>query len=213
MIEIDGSSGEGGGQILRTALGLSAALQKPFRIFNIRINRKKPGLMPQHLMAVRAMKIISGATVTGDSPGSMELMFRPARVKPGAYTFDIGTAGSTSLLLQALLPPLVFADESSSLVLKGGTHVPFSPPFHYISAVFLPVLNRLGIGLTAAIEHYGFYPQGGGSISVSISPQRNPRGLTMRERGVVREITGISGVGNLPLTIAERQARAAREIL
>src|SRR4030066_2302581 len=164
MIEIDGSFGEGGGQILRTSLSLSCLLKRHLRIFNIRRRRKKPGLMPQHLMGIRSLKLISNARVSGDSQGSIELLFEPGEVKAGDYFFDIGTAGSTSLLLQAILPPLIFAEHKSSLTLKGGTHVPFSPPFHYISKVFIPIMNKLGIKVKAAIESYGFYPKGGGKV-------------------------------------------------
>ena len=132
MIEIDGSFGEGGGQILRTALSLSCVLQQPIRIFNIRKQRAKPGLMPQHLTCVHALKEICTAEVDGNVKGSHELTFRPKGTKPGVYNFDIGTAGSTSLLLQAILPPLLFAGKGSRIIMKGGTHVSFSPPFHYL---------------------------------------------------------------------------------
>jgi len=215
MIEIDGSFGEGGGQILRTSLSLSCLLNKPFRIFNIRIKRKKPGLMPQHLMGIRALKLISNARVQGDSRGSTELVFEPVEVKAGYYSFDIGTAGSTSLLLQAILPPLIFAKDRSSLSLKGGTHAPFSPPFHYLSEVFIPMVSRLGIRVRAEIESYGFYPKGGGKVNIEITPsdRGTMRGLNLLERGAIKKLKGLSGVGNLPLSIAERQRDAALKIL
>ncbi len=213
MLEIDGSFGEAGGQILRTALGLSCLLNKPFRMFNIRKGRKKPGLMPQHLTSVRALALISAARVRRDSEGSTELIFEPSEVKPGDYFFDIGTAGSTSLLLQAILPPLVFAKKRSSVTVKGGTHVPLSPPFHYISEVFVPMLKKLGITLKASIESYGFYPKGGGKIHLEIIPAGGIRRVEFIERGEIKEITGISGVGNLPLSIAERQRAAALKTL
>jgi RNA 3'-terminal phosphate cyclase (ATP) len=213
MIEIDGSFGEGGGQVLRTSLSLSCLLNKPFRIFNIRKKRKKPGLMPQHLMGIRSLKLISDARVEGDSKGSTELLFEPNEVKAGDYFFDIGTAGSTSLLLQAILLPLIFAKNKSSLSLKGGTHVPFSPPFHYISQVFIPALHKLGIEVKAKIETYGFYPKGGGKVSVEIRPADEVKSIDSLERGNIRGVYGFSGVGNLPLSIAERQKDAALKIL
>ena len=208
MLEIDGSFGEAGGQILRTALGLSALLARPFRMFNIRKGRKRPGLMPQHLTGVRALAHISGAKVKGDSEGSTELVFEPVEARPGDYFFDIGTAGSTSLLLQAVLPPLVLAKAGSRVTLKGGTHVPFSPPFHYISEVFVPMLNMLGIHVKVSIERYGFYPKGGGSIVVEVGPAADIKGLDLTERGKIRKIRGVSGVANLPRSIAERQKNA-----
>src|SRR4030066_2405046 len=209
MLEIDGSFGEGGGQVLRTSLSLSCLLNKPFRIFNIRTKRKKPGLMPQHLMGIRALKLISNARVEGDSVGSTELVFEPGEVKAGDYFFDIGTAGSTSLLLQAIILPLIFAKHTSSLPLKGGTHVPFSPPFHYISGVFIPILNKLGIEVKATIESYGFYPKGGGKVHVEIKTADKIEAANYLERGQLTKVYGLSGVGNLPLSIAERQKNAA----
>ena len=213
MLEIDGSFGEGGGQVLRTSLSLSCLLNKPFRIFNIRTKRKKPGLMPQHLMGIRALNLITNARVEGDSVGSTELIFEPEEVKAGDYLFDIGTAGSTSLLLQAIILPLIFAKSRSSLSLKGGTHVPFSPPFHYISEVFIPILKKLGIRIEAKIESYGFYPKGGGKVRVEIMPSGRIKGMSFLERGGIKKLGGISGVGNLPLSIAERQKDAALKVL
>lgn len=213
MLEIDGSLGEGGGQILRTALSLSTLLKKPFRVFNIRRGRKRPGLMPQHLMCVHALKLISGADVEGDSKGSPELIFRPGDVRAGDYSFDIGTAGSTTLLLQAILPPLILAGGRSSVILEGGTHVPFSPTFDYIKNVFLPVLDSAGISIRAEIDSYGFYPRGGGKIRVDISPLVRLKGLNLHRRAGVVSVRGVSAVGNLPFSIAERQAGAAVRIL
>jgi RNA 3'-terminal phosphate cyclase (ATP) len=213
MLEIDGSLGEGGGQILRTALSLSCVLRKPFRIFNIRRGRKKPGLMPQHLACVRALASTSHAQVKGDLEGSGELVFEPGETEPGDYSFDIGTAGSTSLLLQATLPPLAFAGERSLLTLRGGTHVPCSPPFHFVSEVFIPMLRRLGIRISASIERYGFYPKGGGEIRVGIEPVARVKAMNVSARGEIERISGISGVVNLSEDIAVRQRRAALERL
>jgi RNA 3'-terminal phosphate cyclase (ATP) len=209
MVEIDGSRGEGGGQVLRTALSLGCLLKKPFRIYNIRRGRPKPGLMPQHITSVRAAASISGASVSGDVRGSSDLVFEPRDVRPGDYFFDIGTAGSTSLVAQTLLLPLLFCDGPSSLTVKGGTHVPFSPTFHYLSEVFLPILRRLGIEVSSSINSYGFYPKGGGEVSFRIRPCRRLNGCEFTERGDLVGIRGLSAVANLPLSIAQRQRDAS----
>jgi RNA 3'-terminal phosphate cyclase (ATP) len=205
IIEIDGSFGEGGGQILRTALSLSCLLNRPFRIFNIRKGRKKPGLMPQHLACVKAMELLSGAKVQGASIGSMELYFKPGEVKPGNFFFDIGTAGSTMLVLETMFPCLAFSDKKSVVTLKGGTHVPFSPSFHYVREVFCEFLKRTGIKSTLTIERFGFYPKGGGLIRAEIEPAKRINNIRLLERGRLLKIRGLSCVANLPLSIAERQ--------
>ena len=170
MITIDGSYGEGGGQILRTALSLSVIFGIPVRIEQIRNNRKKPGLMPQHLTAVKALQEICQAQVDGAVIGSKELRFEPGRIKPGEYSFDVGTAGSTSLIFQSLLLPLTLSGGDSLVRLKGGTHVPWSPPFHYLELVFLPVLVRMGIQVHMELKKWGWYPKGGGEIEARIKP-------------------------------------------
>ncbi|MBI4689101.1 MAG: RNA 3'-terminal phosphate cyclase [Nitrospirae bacterium] len=185
MIEIDGGLGEGGGQILRTALSLSCLFQRPFRIFNIRKGRKKPGLMPQHLTSVRAARLISDAEVRGDNIGATELVFSPGDVKAGDFFFDKAT-----------------------VILKGGTHVPFSPSYDYIAKVFSPFLERVGIKIELGIESYGFYPKGGGKIRVETFPAEDIKPLKISERGKILRIRGISSVGNLPLSIADRQRSA-----
>lgn len=209
MIEIDGSFGEGGGQILRTALSLSCLFNKPFRIINIRKGRKNPGLMPQHLTSVNALQLLSDAVVSGDYKGSTELTFSPQAIKGGDFSFDIGTAGSTLLVLQTVIPALIRAGRRSSLVLRGGTHVPFSPSFHYVSEVFAPIIARTGVNVTVSIESYGFYPRGGGRIRAEISPANKLRPLRLPERGRILKLQGYSCAINLPLSIAERQKSAA----
>lgn len=205
MIEIDGSYGEGGGQILRTSLSLSCLFGKPFRIFDIRKARKKPGLMPQHLTAVRAAQMLSGAKVSGDRHGSTELIFSPGKIRGGHFSFDIGTAGSIALVLQTLFPALIFSGQKSRLIISGGTHVPFSPSIDYLRNIFALTLKKMGITLNLAIESYGFYPRGGGKVRAEIFPSTTVNPVKVSERGKVIRLKGYSGVGNLPLSIAERQ--------
>jgi len=205
IIEIDGSFGEGGGQILRTALSLSCLLEKPFRICNIRRGRARPGLMPQHLAAVRAAQHLARAEVSGDAAGSAELSFLPRRAEGGEFTFDIGTAGSISLVLQTIFPPLLFCRVKSRVILIGGTHVPFSPSFQYLAEIFAPFLRKLGFEVRLNIDAYGFYPRGGGRVRAEIWPAGKGTPLQTRERGKLVRFDGCSAVGNLPLSIAGRQ--------
>lgn len=204
-IEIDGSLGEGGGQILRTALSLSCITGHSLKLFNIRKGRKRPGLMPQHVTCVSAAASICHAGVSGNEKGSSELTFVPDRIMPGDYTFDIQTAGSCSLVFQTLLPPLILSGKTSDITIKGGTHVPFSPTYDYISDVFLPMLSRIGIKTESSIERYGFYPKGGGEVSFRIHPAATIKGMQFTSRGALLSVHGHSGVSNLPLSIAERQ--------
>ncbi len=209
MIVIDGSYGEGGGQILRTALSISCITGKPFRIFNIRKGREKPGLMPQHLASIMAAREISDADIEGAFIGSTELIFSPRRIKAGEYSFNIGTAGSTILLLQTLIPPLIFAGDLSRILIKGGTHVPFSPIYDYTEKVFAEFLNMLGIRISLRIRSYGFYPKGGGSIEAEIYPVESILPIEILEKGRLKRIGGCSSVANLPISIAERQRTSA----
>ena len=170
MIRIDGSQGEGGGQILRTALALSACTGKELLIENIRAKRKKPGLMRQHLSCVHAVQQICSARVEGDEISSQTLSFKPGAAKPGEYHFAVGSAGSAMLVLQTVMPPLLLADGQSQLVLEGGTHNPMSPTFHYINEGFLPALAKTGFACSCEIERWGFFPAGGGKVRVTVNP-------------------------------------------
>jgi len=208
-VEIDGSLGEGGGQILRTALSLSCITGRPLRLFNIRKGRKRPGLMPQHVTCVNAAAGITHARVSGNAKGSAELSFVPDAIKPGDYTFDIQTAGSCSLVFQTLLPPLLLSGKQSYITIKGGTHVPFSPIYDYISGIFLPMLSRIGIDVESSIRRYGYYPKGGGEVSFRIHPAKKIKGVQSTSRGPLLSIHGHSGVSNLPISIAERQKVSA----
>ncbi len=214
MIVIDGAYGEGGGQILRTCLSLSVVLKKPFKIFNIRKNRPKPGLQPQHLACVKTCAEISKAELRGAELNSTEIIFIP-KIKPAnkMYFFDIKTAGSTSLLFQALLYPFAFS-EGAELVLKGGTHVPFSPSFHYLKYVFLPFVRSLGLKAEICLEKAGFYPRGGGKIKTKIFPWKDFVLLDM-DKSFLPETTYIYSLisEDLPSHILERQANSAKKRL
>jgi RNA 3'-terminal phosphate cyclase (ATP) len=207
MITIDGSFGEGGGQILRTSLALSLVTGKPFRIDNIRAKRKSPGLLRQHLTAVNAAAAVGRAEVDGAAIGSRSLDFAPKAIEPGRYEFAIGTAGSTTLVLQTVLPALIIADAPSQLVLEGGTHNPFAPPFDFLARSFLPLIRRMGAGAEVSLERPGFYPAGGGRINVAIAPAPRLERLNLMSRGQVVSKRARAVVANLPLTIAERELR------
>lgn len=213
MLKIDGSYGEGGGQILRTALSLSCLLKKPIEIYNIRKGRKVPGLQPQHITCVKAAKTISNAETEGDKVGSLNLIFSPGEVNGGDYSFDIGTAGSASLVLQAIFLPLGLTSTRSKVEITGGTHVPWSPPFHYLSNIFIPTIGRMGLRIMLWIDKWGWYPKGGGKVIAEIYPAKSLFPLDLIKRGRILEIKGISAVSNLPLSIAERQKAEGLRIL
>ncbi len=179
MIVVNGSYGEGGGQVLRTSLTLSTLLGEPMRIENIRARRRNPGLQAQHLTGVRAIAQICDAELEGADLGSLTLTFKPRSLpQAGEYSFDVaearkgGSAGATSLVFQTLLLPLTFARGQSRLTIRGGTHVAWSPPFHYLKHVYLPILTRMGLEARAEIEKWGWYPIGGGEMAASISGQK-----------------------------------------
>ena len=210
MIEIDGSFGEGGGQILRTSLALSLITRQPFRISNIRANRAKPGLRRQHVTAVEAAASVGHAEITGAQVDSRELVFRPKRVTPGEYRFAVGTAGSTTLVFQAVLPALMIADAPSKLTFEGGTHNSGAPPFDYLDRVFLPVLNRMGPTVRARLLRHGFAPGGRGSFEVSVSPVPRLCPLNLTQRGPILERHTRALCSNLPDHVAERELQTVR---
>lgn len=210
MITIDGSSGEGGGQILRTSLALSLVTGKPFRMEKIRARRPKPGLRRQHLTAVLAAAEVGQAEVEGAELESRELAFVPSGVRPGEYRFDVGTAGSTTLVLQTVLPALMTASGPSQLQIEGGTHNIHAPPVDFLEKAFLPILGRMGPNVELTLERPGFYPAGGGSIRVEIRPAERLRRIELVERGRVLRRSAAGAVARLPMHIAEREVETIR---
>lgn len=212
MIIIDGSEGEGGGQIVRNACALSLVTGEPFQITNIRGHREKPGLMRQHVTAIEAACVIGNAECQGLSVGSTELNFRPGRVVPGDYQFAVGTAGSTGLVLQTILMPLILADAPSRLVLEGGTHNMMAPPFEFIERCFLPIINRMGPTVSARLIRHGFYPRGGGRIEVDIEPAPL-KPIDCIDRGALQGVSATALFAGLPFDIADHEIQTARKLL
>lgn len=213
MLDIDGSIGEGSGQIVRTSLALSLCLGKPFTIKNIRIKRRKPGLAWQHLAAVKAAAEIGKAEVHGAEHKSTEFYFVPHNILGGNYTFDIGTAGSTSLVIQTVLPALIHANQSSTITLIGGTHNPLSPSFDFLLKSYFPILRLMGISLKADLLNPGYAPKGGGVVKIKIDPCKKLIPLQLEERGKTMEINITARVAGLPLHIAQREINTLRELL
>lgn len=213
MITIDGSIGEGGGQILRTALSLALVTGREFSIFRIRAGRERPGLQNQHLAAVKAAATVGQAEVEGDVKGSQQLVFRPRAVVPGEHSFDVGSAGSTTLILQTVLPALMTATGRSALVIEGGTHNPLAPPFEFVAKAFLPLLNRMGPTVKVKLDRHGFFPAGGGKIRVTIEPCATLNRLDLAERGNVIKCRCAAILANLPDHIAERELKVLKRKL
>jgi len=220
MLLLDGSTGEGGGQVLRTSLSLSALTGRAFRMENIRAGRSQPGLRPQHLTAVQAVADVVGADVDGDVLGSTTLTFVPnQRPRAGEYFFDVTqaspsrrSAGSVTLILQAILWPLLFSDGSSLATLSGGTFVPFSPPFHYLDQVLRPAYLRLGITIECDLVAWGWMSAGGGEVKVKI--EASDRLHAAQFDGTATEaVEGVAAVTNLPSHIPHRMARRAQVLL
>ncbi|RLG72224.1 MAG: RNA 3'-phosphate cyclase [Methanobacteriota archaeon] len=214
VLEVDGSIGEGGGQILRTALGLSAVLGKPVRIRNIRRNRPNPGLAPQHLRAAETLAMLVRAETRGLSLGSKELFFSPRQpVEKNFFDVNIGTAGSISLFIQTVAPLSMVIDSEKRLRVVGGTDVRWSPPFDYLRNVFLPAVGGFGVGLFLKLLRRGHYPKGGGLVELTLKPSKNLRTIKIVGKPKVLGVFGVSHCVNLPRHVAERQALVATKKL
>jgi RNA 3'-terminal phosphate cyclase (ATP) len=213
LLTIDGSAGEGGGQILRTSLSLSAITGEPFRLVNVRARRRRPGLLRQHLTALEAAAAITGGAVEGAALGSSEVVFRPGTVQPGHHAFSVGTAGSATLVFQTVLPPLLLAGAPSTLVLEGGTHNPMAPSFDFLDRAFLPLLRRMGPRVDVVLDVAGFYPAGGGRFRATVAPASALAPLELLARGEVRGRRARALVSALPRHVAERELRVVGERL
>jgi RNA 3'-terminal phosphate cyclase (ATP) len=214
MVAIDGSMWEGGGQILRTAVSLATVLGVPIRVYNIRAKRRNPGLRPQHLNAITAIARMSGGRLVGAEVGSTTIEFYPGEIRGGRYVIDIGTAGSVTLVLQAIIPVMAFSPSPVSVRIVGGTDVPMSPTIDYFREVFIPLLQQHGVRVEARLLRRGHYPRGGGIVEASVQdPPRSIKPVDLSERGGLVEVRGRSHAVRLPSHVASRQARAARSVI
>ena len=210
LIPLDGSRGEGGGQVLRTALSLSAVTGQGFEISQIRARRTRPGLRPQHVAAVRAVAMACEAKTSGLFEGSPDLRFEPGKANAGDFRFEIGTAGASSLVLQTVLPVLATADAESRVAVQGGTHVPRSPGFEYLSRHWSAVVSRVGLSTRHELLRAGFYPRGGGELRALARPWARPgAALVMESRGRLVAVSGVSGAGKIKGDVAVRQREGA----
>ncbi len=213
VIVIDGSIGEGGGQILRTAIALSAVLLKPVRIINIRAKRKNPGLRPQHVTAIKIVALLSDAEIKGVFVGSKEILFVPRRRRHGIFKFNIGTAGSISLVMQAAIPVMMFSPSTTCIDIIGGTDVSWSPPIDYMRFVFVQFMRKLGVNISIKLIKRGHYPRGGGRVVFCVEPIDRINPIEVVNRGNIISIRGLSHAVKLPKHVALRQADAARKLL
>lgn len=204
---------EGGGQILRTSIALAAVTRKKIKIYNVRANRKLPGLRPQHLTSIQAIAKMTNADVSGLSIGATEVYFEPNSTRGGEYSFDIGTAGSTTLILQALLPAAAFATSKTSLRIRGGTDNPLAPQVDFLSEIFLPTIAKMGVEVEFFLKRRGFYPEGGGIIEVSLSPLKALSPLHLMDFKKVKKVSGKAYSCRLPSHIVQRMAKSAKETL
>src|SRR5256712_2379039 len=213
MIEVDGSYGEGGGQVRRTAVALAAVLSKEIHVFNIRAGRAEPGLRPQHLTGVKAAAELCSANLQGLEVGATEFVFKPGKLRAGTFRFDVGTAGSVTLVLQALMPIVAFAPGIVQLDITGGTDVKWSPPIDYVRLVTLPILKKIGYQCHLETARRGHYPKGGGLVRFSTQGPSKLQPLTNDKSGSISRIHGISHATSLPRHVAERQASSAKKRL
>jgi RNA 3'-terminal phosphate cyclase (ATP) len=217
MLHLDGAYGEGGGQLVRTSLSLAALLGEPVRITDIRAGRAKPGLRPQHLTGVKALAHISRAEVEGATLGSRELTFRPRTIQAGTYLFDVaektGSAGAVTLVAQALLPPLLAARAASTLTIRGGTHVAWSPPAHYLMQVFLPALAEVGGEVSLTVSRWGWYPRGGGEVRLIVAPMARLSPRQWLTPPNPADFQALSAASQVPYHVIQRQANRLKERL
>jgi len=213
MIDIDGAHGEGGGQLVRTAVALAAVSGTAVRVRDIRARRQRPGLAPQHVAAVRAVAALCGARCDGVQPGSSVLEFRPRALRGGSFVVDVGTAGSVALVLQAMLPAALASGEAVEIVLRGGTDVPLAPPVDYLRLVLLPLLARLGVRAELQLGRRGYVPRGGGEVRVALPPVARLAPFVVEEREPVTAVHAHAHVSRLPLDIAHRMVAAARAVI
>jgi RNA 3'-terminal phosphate cyclase (ATP) len=210
LIAIDGSEGEGGGQTLRTALSLSSATGQGFEMTRVRAGRIRPGLRPQHLVALRAAAMACGARVGGAFEGSPDVRFEPGPLAPGQFRFEIATAGAVTLVLQTVLTPLALAGAPSRVEVTGGTHVPASPSFHYLAKHWTAAVGGIGLHVQADLVRAGFYPAGGGEGHASVEAWTAPDALSLEKRGALVMVRGTSGAGRIKGDVAQRQRDAAQ---
>lgn len=213
LVELDGSHGEGGGQILRSALTLSMITGIPFRLERIRARRSKPGLLRQHLTAVQAAAQICGARVEGASLGSLALNFVPGPIRGGDYRYAIGTAGSCTLVLQTVLPALWFADAPSTVTVSGGTHNPAAPPVDFLQHAWVPLLRRMGVDMEIELVRHGFFPAGGGEVRAQVAPVQSLQVLDLCERGEFQGSTAVAVVAGVPVDVAKRELSVVQAAL
>lgn len=209
MIEIDCSHGEGGGQLARTAVAAAALTHTSVRLSRIRARRANPGLAPQHLTAMRAVAELCGADTAGIALGAAEFDFHPGALRAGHYEWDVGTAGSITLVLQAVLPLAILCGEAVYMRITGGTDVPIAPSLDYFLHVFLPLLARMGANLRATVLRRGYYPRGGGIVELEVTPAQALRPLSLETAGALRVVTAYAHVANLPQHIIDRMCAAA----
>lgn len=213
MLEIDGSYGEGGGQILRTAVALSVLTGKTVEIKNIRANRPNPGIKPQHYVAIESIKELCQAETKGLEIGSSHLEFSPGEIRGGSYKFDIGTAGSITLVFQACLLCAVKTHEQIKIKVIGGTDVKWSPSWDYFEHVFLPLLKKMGLLVNSRLIRRGYYPKGGGEAELTIEPSAGIKPLKLDKKQEYSSVDGIIHIGNLPDHVSTRMKHAAIKTL